>query len=102
MNTPTNRDALEAAKRIVESMRDHDPDDLLPYDADALAVARAYIKEHEALVKIAAFDDVWSNNRLEKHGTYGSFDEPGSVEIARAALSCSAPPEDKQGAAIVS
>lgn len=85
--------ALEAARRIV---------DLYPhmntpneYDSDAYTVAIAYIKEHEALEKIAAFDDVWGNNRLEKHGTYGSFDEPGSVQIARAALSCSAPPEDK-------
>lgn len=39
-----------------------------------------------ALHDIAAFDDTSANERLEKTGSFGAFDEPGSVEIAREAL----------------
>jgi hypothetical protein len=39
-----------------------------------------------ALTRIAAFDDTGANVFLESHGSYGSFDEPKSVEIARNAL----------------
>lgn len=39
-----------------------------------------------ALEDIAAFDDRLGSDRLAKTGSYGSFDEPGSVEIARTAL----------------
>ena len=40
----------------------------------------------EALVQIAAFDDTSASERLAATGSYGSFDEPGSVEIARECL----------------
>ncbi len=39
-----------------------------------------------ALTKIAAFDDVRANERLAQTGSYSSFDEPGSVAMAREAL----------------
>jgi len=39
-----------------------------------------------ALERIAAFDDEDASAHLEKTGSYSLFDEPGSVEIARAAL----------------
>lgn len=41
---------------------------------------------YEALKKIAAFDDEQGNAYLKAHGSYGGFDEPGSVQIARNAL----------------
>jgi hypothetical protein len=44
---------------------------------DALASAR------KALEEIACFRDEGANERLAKTGSYGSFDEPGSVKIAR-------------------
>ena len=40
----------------------------------------------EALTEIAAFDDKFANKYLASHGSYGGFDEPASVMIARAAL----------------
>lgn len=40
----------------------------------------------EALTIIAAFDDLGGNNRLERTGSYGGYDEPGAVKTARAAL----------------
>jgi hypothetical protein len=39
-----------------------------------------------ALIQIASFDDEGANKRLAITGSYGSFDEPGSVQIARAAI----------------
>ena len=39
-----------------------------------------------ALETIAAFNDEFANMRLEKTGSYGGFDEPGSVSTARQAL----------------
>lgn len=41
----------------------------------------------KALGEIACFDDKPANAHLATYGTFGGFDEPGSVEIARAALS---------------
>lgn len=40
----------------------------------------------EALERIACYDDERAESRLRITGSYGSFDEPGSVEIAREAL----------------
>lgn len=40
----------------------------------------------EALREIAAINDTLANDFLENHKSYGAFDEPGSVMIARAAL----------------
>lgn len=40
----------------------------------------------EALIKIAAFHDTSAEERFKATGSYGSFDEPGSVQIAREAL----------------
>jgi hypothetical protein len=39
-----------------------------------------------ALKQIAAFNDEGASKHLEQTGSYSSFDEPGSVEIARKAL----------------
>lgn len=41
----------------------------------------------DALIEIAAYDDHGANEALARKGSYSSFDEPGSVEIARVALS---------------
>ena len=41
---------------------------------------------YRALTEIACFDDDGANASLEKYGTYGTFDEPSSVEIARKVL----------------
>lgn len=43
-------------------------------------------KLEAGLTKIACFDDVGANDYLKAHGSYGRFDEPGSVEIARKTL----------------
>ena len=40
----------------------------------------------KALREIAAFDDVGANRYLDDCGSYGKFDEPGAVRIAREAL----------------
>jgi hypothetical protein len=40
----------------------------------------------EALKKIAAYDDAAASAYLRATGSYASFDEPKSVEIARTAL----------------
>ena len=47
----------------------------------------------EALAKIAAFYDEAASRHLTHTGSYGAFDEPSSVEIARRALS----EPDKEG-----
>jgi len=39
-----------------------------------------------ALREIAAFDDVGANRYLDDCGSYGKFDEPSAVRIARDAL----------------
>jgi hypothetical protein len=56
---------------------------------DAALIVRA-VNSHavlvEALRKLAAFDDIGANRRLADTGSYLSFDEPGAVETARAAL----------------
>lgn len=41
----------------------------------------------EALEQIACFNDEGANRWLEKSGSWAGFDEPSSVQIARAALS---------------
>lgn len=40
----------------------------------------------KALTEIAAFNDIWANGELFMCGSYSSFDEPHSVQTARAAL----------------
>lgn len=40
----------------------------------------------DALHRIAMFDDTGANAKLTRTGSYGSFDEPGSVQTAREAL----------------
>lgn len=39
-----------------------------------------------ALMEIAAYDDEFASRKLEETGSYGKFDEPNSVRIAREAL----------------
>ena len=58
-------------------------------EEDAALIVRAF-NNHEALmdalIKIAAFTDTGANAFLDRTGSYSCFDEPGSVEIARAAI----------------
>lgn len=65
----------------------------VPHDARSLAaadrletLAEDNARLLEALEEIAAFTDTGANERLEKTGSYSSFDEPSAVETARAAL----------------
>lgn len=59
----------------------------LPAALDHIDALEARLARAEgALRKIACFDDVAANERLAKTGSYGSFDEPNSVRIARDAL----------------
>jgi hypothetical protein len=53
----------------------------------ALASEATLASVREALRKIAAFDDKDASSMLALTGSYGMFDEPGSVQIAREALS---------------
>ena len=57
---------------------------------DAIRVIEAQAAEiaalREALTEIGAFDDKLANEYLASHGSYGGFDEPASVMIARAVL----------------
>lgn len=60
-------------------------------DAKALRDENAALKAEverlrEALTEIAAFNDIWANGELFMCGSYSSFDEPHSVQTARAAL----------------
>lgn len=52
-----------------------------PFDA-----ADKFMDFHDALYRIAAFDDKGASERLEITGSLSSFDEPGSVKMARDAL----------------
>lgn len=54
---------------------------LLKADFSSL-IARLEIAE-AALRKIAAYDDAAANAYLRATGSYGAFDEPGAVELAR-------------------
>jgi hypothetical protein len=52
-----------------------------------LDIERRRINDLEsALRKIACFDDKQGNEHLENTGSYGAFDEPYAVEIARKVL----------------
>ena len=52
------------------------------YDEALVRIARL----ETALRQIACLDDAGANQRLAARGNYGSFDELGSVKIAREAL----------------
>ena len=54
--------------------------------SELLAARKKLAKLEAALNQIAAWDDDLANQRLKLFGTYSSFDEPGSVQIARHAL----------------
>ncbi len=53
-------------------------------DRDRLALENARLRA--ALVLIAAFDDKTANSRLDATGSWGGFDEPGAVRVARKSL----------------
>ena len=57
-----------------------------PQDHYAWEAADALDAMEKALREIAAFDDVGANRYLDDCGSYGKFDEPGAVRIAREAL----------------
>lgn len=50
------------------------------------ALAEENERLHSALHIIASYGDKGANERLRATGSYSSFDEPGSVELARLAL----------------
>jgi len=53
----------------------------------SLASARKQLEEaRAALYRIGAWNDLDASNHLRNTGSYSSFGEPGSVEIARVAL----------------
>lgn len=74
----TKRELLAAQRRIdVEVTR----------QIEQRKVSDSRIAELEgALREIACFDDVRADEVLQRTGSYGSFDEPGSVQVARQAL----------------
>lgn len=64
---------------------------LLVADHARILSENAALKEQvqefrEALTSIACFEDAGANHFLERTGNYCQFDEPCSVEAARAAL----------------
>ena len=56
------------------------------FEARATTAEASLATMREALEQIAAFNDKQASERLAQTGSYASFDEPGSVEIARRAL----------------
>jgi hypothetical protein len=58
----------------------------LAHPETILAILARLEKAEAALKQIASYDDEGANHRLAATGSYALFDEPGSVEIARAAL----------------
>lgn len=62
---------------------------------EVLALTEQLTAARAALNKIAAWDDYAGNGALEKTGSYGMFDEPSSVKIARDTLSGLAGSEGK-------
>lgn len=90
---PLNEIELDSYVGLVEL---HDPEII----SNLIQQSRAAIRYREALISIAAYDDALANERLKStNGTnYGGFDEPGSVQIARAALSsCEALAKQEKG-----
>ncbi len=71
------------SKRVATiKMCDNDSD-----RAEAIKFAcNAYPKLIEALQEIACLNDIDGNHHLALSGSYGMFDEPGSVRTARATL----------------
>ena len=49
----------------------------------AAAVERMHQDAVRTLHKIAAFSDISASEHLISTGSYGAFDEPGSVQLAR-------------------
>lgn len=66
-------------------------------DIDAVCRAQAEAKDawREALERIACFNDTSASQHLDRTGSYGYFDEPGSVQIARESLAA-APANDNE------
>lgn len=85
-----------AHERLQAEMHDHIPARGKRHQKMRIAFAEAadritalqaqHRKLVEALRTIARFDDKLANDHLIKTGSYSGFDEPGSVEIARAAI----------------
>jgi len=56
-------------------------------DGARIAALEAEVSRlREALTVIAGYDDTTASEKLAKFGSYSWFDEPGSVQTARAAL----------------
>lgn len=54
--------------------------------AELVRRANAHDALVEALVRIGSYGDHTAGRFLHAHGSYGYFDEPGSVEVARSTL----------------
>lgn len=57
-----------------------------PLNATIASQAAQIAGLEAALTRIAAFDDEGGNELLAAQGSYSRFDEPGAVQVARAAL----------------
>lgn len=103
MNSPERDAALELARQTLETLAKYFMDDTDTGDEwknrcgkdfqEKIPIARQLLALHEeaalhrkALEDIAAFGDEGANLRLANTGSYGAFDEPGSVQTAREAL----------------
>lgn len=78
----------EGREGLVQALRDSATGPVADVQAADLIEAQAAEIERlrAALIEIASFDDEVANRNLGETGSYSSFDEPGSVQIARAAL----------------
>jgi len=84
---PINEDCRHAAKLIEQLQTDVR---LLSSGGDYLDEIKRLTAERDrlraALKRIACYDDALASYALNMRGSYGSFDEPGSVQIARETL----------------
>ena len=88
MKDATEQDA-EAAIVILKRMIDAAENSNQAGENAVVKAVRAF-NNHEALmdalIKIAAFNDKSASEFLDQTGSYSCFDEPGSVELARATI----------------
>lgn len=70
---------------VIESRDELDVRKMVPV-GHARGLERENARLRNALEKIAALNDDSANSYLSLTGSFSSFDEPASVEIARAAL----------------
>jgi hypothetical protein len=100
--TPVRSKVIEAARAFMENSYNEsgedwekDPDVMMadfhlrmvePLTQQVADLEAEVARLREALERIAAYDDHGAEEVLEAKGSYGCFDEPVSVQIAREAL----------------